>query len=135
MNQPRDTPPERTPGEQQIYLSPEGYILESCDSLFPTEVLRGQPLAAVFPVLESCWSAFSQPENADFREFALPGVHLEFPGVTGIFDLRFLKVWLGQREAIFWFIAEKTSRYRRRQAEQQRRNERSLSPEFVEVLA
>ncbi len=116
---------------QQIYLTPDGQILESCDSIFATKSLRGQSVAAAFPVLESCWQSFFQPENADFREFALRGVHMVFPGFDGIFDFKFLKVWFGQREAVYWFIVERTEYYRLHQAEQQRRNERALCEKIV----
>lgn len=116
---------------QQLYLTPDGQIFESCDSIFAAEHLRGQSVAVAFPVLESCWKSFFQPENADFREFALRGVHMGFPGFDGIFDFKFLKVWFGQREAIYWFVAERTAYYLRHQAEQQRRNERALCEKIV----
>lgn len=125
---PTDAPdPKSTAAEQQIYLSPEGFVLESCDTLFPAAALRGAALVRVFPVLESCWASLFRPDDAAFGEFALPGVHLDFPsGASGIFDFQFLKIWLGQREAVFWHIAERTDFYQKKQAEQQRRNEGAL---------
>ena len=61
---------------QQLYLSYSGRILESCDSLFRTDRLLGASLTDAFPVLESCWLAILQMDNACFREFTFPAIHL-----------------------------------------------------------
>ncbi len=111
----------KTATAQQIYLAPDGRILSSDDSIFDTEMWEGVSVLEIFPVLESCHPYFYQPDNFDFREFQLPGVQLPRGKTVAYFDFYFLKIWYESREAIFWWMEDRSKFYRQKQYEQQKR--------------
>lgn len=111
-----------TATSQQIYLSPDGRILCSDDAIFETDDWSGVPVQDIFPVLESCYPYLFQPENVNFREFSLPAVQFERGDHPAWFDFYFLKIWFDSREAIFWWVEDRTRFYAEKQRQQQRRN-------------
>ncbi len=119
--------PEAPPAMQQIFTSPDGRILDSCDSIFPAQTLAGQRLPEIFPLLEPCWQWLAAPESAQFDEMQLPGAHLELGGQTGVFDLNFMKIWYGGHLAIYCLLTERTEHYQHLQRTQQARNEQLMA--------
>lgn len=114
---------------QQFYLSPQGQILSSDDTLFNTTAWQGVSVLEVFPVIESCYPLFFQPDNIGFREFQLPAVQLSKSGIDAFFDFYFLKIWYESREAIFWWMEDRTDFYTAKQQVQQVRNQQFLLEE------
>lgn len=115
-----------TSTSQQFYLSPDGRIICSDDSIFHTGDWSGVRVQDIFPILESCYPYFFQPDNVNFREFSLPAVQFERDSRPAWFDFYFLKIWFDSREAIFWWMEDRTDFYAEKQQAQQVRNTSAL---------
>lgn len=90
---------------QQILLDSQGYILESSDTIFPTDQLRHRPATEWSMFLSSIYDQILKM-RLDSREIRFPYVETVVDFLQGeLFDCSFVRVELGDNDAIFvWSI-------------------------------
>jgi hypothetical protein len=122
------------PNCQQIYLSVEGHVLASCDTLFLTpEKINDTPLQNEIPFLQSMWQNLITPDFPFYKDFSIEGVFLNIGSKNGYFDVHFMKILLDNQEALFWYLQDKTSLYHNAIKEQQISNEAYIGTDFVSI--
>jgi hypothetical protein len=111
------------PNSQQIYLSVDGRVLLSCDSIFLTSKAKNKMLQYEIPFLQSLWQNITTSEFPFYKDFNIEGVFLSFGKVKGYFDVHFMKIHLDNQEAVFWHLQDKTPHYTKAIKKQQISNE------------
>jgi hypothetical protein len=111
------------PNSQQIYLSVDGLVLVSCDSIFLTSKAQNARLQYEIPFLQSMWQDLITTDFPFYEDFNIEGVYLNFGPSKGYFDVHFMKILLDNQEALFWHIEDKTPHYTKAIKQQQVSNE------------
>jgi hypothetical protein len=122
------------PNSQQIYLSVDGHVLASCDTLFLTPEGIGSPLYNQIPFLQSLWQNLITPDFPFYKDYSIKGVHLNIEHKNGYYDVHFMKILLDNQEAVFWYLQDKTKKYREAIKQQQISNEAYISTQKVSIL-
>jgi hypothetical protein len=111
------------PNSQQIYLSVDGSVLVSCDSIFLTSKAQNTRLQYEIPFLQSMWHDLITSDFPFYEDFNIEGVFLSFGPAKGYFDVHFMKIHLDNQEALFWHLQDKTPHYTKAIKKQQVSNE------------
>jgi hypothetical protein len=111
------------PNSQQIYMSVDGSVLVSCDSIFQTSKAKNKMLQNEIPFLQSMWQELITSDFPFYKDFIINGVFLNFGPSKGYFDVHFMKIHLDNQEALFWHLQDKTPHYTKAIKKQQTSNE------------
>lgn len=104
---------------QHIYISFDGKVIDSCNSIIKLKVGSFREILDKFPILESCWPYIFQVENQMFTEFSIGGVCINNNQKNQYFDFHFIKIILNTKEALYWLLEDKTQYYLEKQKKQQ----------------
>ena len=105
---------------QFILFSIEGKLLESCDSLFPTSVLRDQVVFEWFPFLEGIANVLQMMESG--QEMLFQKVQKPSASLSGAYDFKVIHPHT-ETDALLLIITDYTEIYHQYQALQQQFNE------------
>ncbi len=117
---------------QLVLLDKEGYIQQSCKSLFDIAPLNKKPIQAWVPFIESIFdSLLLLKEDSSAVRFA----KIEKPAsfLPGYYDFTFTKVKMQDTEGILWCIYDYTDLYKQLLAYQQRHNELEIYRQLYEL--
>lgn len=117
---------------QVILLNDEGYIVESCDTIFSTKNLRQQAIYEHIPFLESIFDSLKQlqPEASPIH-FSKVEVPAKF--LPGYYDFSFSRAYLEDVKGILWCIFDYTKLYIDLMKYQQRKNELEIHRQLFEI--
>jgi hypothetical protein len=121
------------PNCQQIYLSVDGHVLASCDTLFMTPDEKNISLQNQIPFLQSLWQNLITPDFPFYKDFAIEGVYLNIGSKNGYFDVHFMKILLDNQEALFWYLQDKTTVYDNAILQQQISNEAYINTNLISI--
>lgn len=111
---------------QTITLDQRGYLLTSCDSLFPTEKFLNQDLREFFPFLESVFTQlFKTLETGRIIQFSkVETKHIFLPG---FYDYSFRLIRIRNEEiGLQWDVVDATEDYKELKTAQQSAHEKKL---------
>ncbi|MEM9921726.1 MAG: hypothetical protein AAF990_26725 [Bacteroidota bacterium] len=109
----------------------EGYILESCDSIFSVDFLTGQTAVKWYPFLESIFPSL-QELSVGSPEIRFTRIEPGMKVLPGIYDFTFMLVQTDGQEQILWGIYDYTWLYEQFRELQQRRNELEIQRHLME---
>ncbi len=111
---------------QTITLDQRGYLLTSCDSLFPTEKFLNKDLKEFFPFLESVFVDLIQTLETG-RIIQFPKVETKHIFLPGFYDYSFRLIRIRNEEiGLQWDVVDATNEYTDLQTEQQSAHEKEL---------
>lgn len=111
---------------QIILCNDEGQLLQSCDSIFPTEPLRQTPVYLWFPFIESIFHIAKDLQVSD-AELLFPKIEFPAPFLLGYYDFSFSRIIDGDTSYILWSIYDYTALYKDLIQFQQERNELEIN--------
>ena len=117
---------------QLIILNDQGFIEESCDSIFATDPFLSQAFTLYFPFLESIFDLLLELKvNGEELKYAKIESPLE--ELPGVYDFTFARVLLDGQDYILWSIYDYTDLYEDFKQYQQKRNELEIHREMLET--
>ncbi len=116
---------------QIILIDADGYVSESCDSLFDTSAFYHTKISTSVALLESLFPILLELSPSDPKlEFSK--VEEPAPFLKGYYDFSFSKVQYNEGELILWTIYDFTRLYKEFLEYQQKRNEINIEKEYLE---
>ena len=112
---------------QFIVLDINGLLLQSCDSLFPTQNLKQDPVYTWFKLLESIFEAIKTLEPD--QEIIFPRVEEPADYLSGNYDFTFIRI--SQKE-ILLIIYDHTELYNRLRNFQQKCNQVNVENQHLQ---
>lgn len=122
----RKTVASPTKAQQTLLLDKNGFILQSCDSLFVTHTLQTKPITQHLPFLDSIFLCF-QALSVDNFPIQFPRVEVGVAFLPGIYDFQFDKIILSGQEYLRWTIYDFTNTYEALRQEQQKHHEQYIA--------
>ncbi len=113
---------------QLIFLDKNSYVLNSCNTIFNTDVLQSKSAQEWYPFIESI---FKDVWNLD-NQIRFAKVETNLPELKGTYDFSFSKVVLDGEEALLWSIYDYTELYKDLLSFQQSRNELEIRRDIIE---
>jgi hypothetical protein len=111
---------------QQILLDWQGYVIESTDTIFSTQLLHHRPAEEWSHFFESICPVL-QTLKLDSTELVLPRITSVTNFTEGIFDCSFMRVeWSDNSHVLVWNIFDYSEQLPKIQAAQQKFNEIQL---------
>lgn len=117
---------------QLIILNDQGFIEESCDSIFSTSAFLAQPFTLYFPFLESIFELLLDLK-VDGKELKYAKIESPLAELPGVYDFTFARVLLDGEKYILWSIYDYTDLYEDFKQYQQKRNELEIHREMLET--
>jgi hypothetical protein len=108
--------------KQTLLLDETGLLVESCDSLFLANNLKGQSMTMYFPFLESVFDDLLIKLELN-HTVIFPGVETKHEFLPGYYDYVFTSVRKNGEALIEWQILDATDEYTQVKQEQQSFNE------------
>ncbi len=117
---------------QSILLNEQGFIIESCDTIFSTQNLLNKPIYEAAPFLESIFPSLLilTPDTPPihFNKVEMPARFL-----PGYYDFTFSKVHLNDTDGILWCVFDYTDLYIDLMRYQQQKNELEIHRQLFEL--
>lgn len=117
---------------QVILIGMDGYVVESCNSIFNTSPLTKDPVSKWFPFIESVFYSLEYLKVGDanllFSKVEKPAHFLQ-----GYYDFSFSKIQMEGKEYILWELFDYTALYEDFMKYQQKRNELEIQRQRFEI--
>jgi hypothetical protein len=107
---------------QLLLLNNNSFIVESCDSLFSTKLLKHQPVTEWSPFVESIFEYIINLKSGT-PEILFSGVEQPHDNLKGFYDFTFAPINIENNKYILWTIYDYTQLYKELQVHQQRKHE------------
>lgn len=117
---------------QLLLIDEEGYIVESCDSVFSTKTVKRKPIQDWLPFFESIFHPL-QAMDVGAPEIRFSKVESPSKFLPGYYDFTFSKAKLEDAEGILWCIFDYTELYTNLMFYQQQHNELEIYRQFYEL--
>ncbi len=118
---------------QFIFIDNQGFVTDSCDSIFKTDGLLHQHIAEWFPFLESIYDHVAA-KKVEEPEFRFSRLNAPFSLLPGIYDFVFSKVLIEGKEVLLWEIHDYTTLYEEFIRQQQACNEIIIKSERINAI-
>lgn len=109
---------------QTIFLTLQGSLISSCNTLFDSQSLAPYPASQGLPLLDSILETFQKKKVTKIH---LPRVETNYPNLPGFYDFTFELLRKKDEYIIRWVIYDLTSTYKSLQDKQQRSHEDDIS--------
>ena len=110
---------------QIILLNSDGFIIDSDDFLFDTQMIREKSIRAYSPFIDSIFDKITALSIND-SPLQFPSVNANSKYLKGIFDYRFSRP---NESQILWMIEDCTKVYEKNRAEMQTKNDAIIAKE------
>ena len=117
--------------DQVVKITPDGTLIESCNTVFDLTEKYGSSIFNEFPFLRGMEPAIHMLWPGD-PPFCLPGMALQIEGKELYCDLEFHRLEVDKEFSLVWLVKERTSIYLRMQEMQQGKNESMIQNEIIE---
>ncbi len=114
---------------QLILFDFNGYLMESCDSLFSTQSFANTSMTSWFLFMESVFESLKTLEIGEKIKFN--AVEPQFSALPGIYDFDFFIHLLDKQKICCWVINDCTEQYKQYQIMQQESNDLKIIQEHL----
>lgn len=108
---------------QTTFLTFQGMLISSCNSLFDSRDIAPYPALQGLPLLDSILQSIQENPTSKIH---LPRVETTYSNLPGFYDFTFEVVLKKKKPIIRWIIYDLTHRYKDLQERQQRSHERDI---------
>ncbi len=115
---------------QILLVREDGYLVESCDSIFSTTNLKDTRVPEWFPFIESIFDSLCHLSIND-KEMLFSKVEVPADFLPGYYDFTFSKILVDNVEFILWEIYDYTTIYEDFRNYQQKRNELEIQRQIL----